>query len=46
MHTINSLKDLICLLYYRVTLGMGLQKVKKLATPLHAARFLARLASF
>ena len=39
MHTINSLEGLICLLYYRVTLGMGLEKVKKLATPLEAARF-------
>ena len=33
-HTINSLEGLICLVYYRVTLGTGLQQVKKLATPL------------
>ena len=32
--TINSLEGLICLVYYRVTLGTGLQQVKKLATPL------------
>ena len=33
-HTINSREDLICPLYYRVTLETGLQQVKKLATPL------------
>ena len=41
-HTINSLEGLIrldyqplfCLVFYRVTLGTGLQQVKKLATPL------------
>ena len=32
--TINSLEGLICLVYYRVTLGTGLQQVKKLATRL------------
>ena len=33
-HTINSLEGLIRLVYYQVTLGTGLQQVKKLATPL------------
>ena len=33
-HTINSLEGLICLVCYQVTLGTGLQQVKKLATPL------------
>ena len=37
-HTINSREDLICPLYYRVTLGTGLQQVKKLATPLYTVR--------
>ena len=37
-HTINSREDLICPLYYRVTLGTGLQQVKKLATPLSTVR--------
>ena len=32
--TINSLEGVICLVYYRVTLGTGLQQVKNLATPL------------
>ena len=33
-HTINSLEGLIRLVYYQVTLGTGLQQVKKLDTPL------------
>ena len=37
-HTINSLEGLICPLYYRVTLGTGLQQVKKLATPMSTVR--------
>ena len=37
-HTINSLEDLICPVYYRITLGKGLQQVKQLATPLSAVR--------
>ena len=31
-HTISSLEGLICLVYYRVTLGAGLQQFTKLAT--------------
>ena len=37
-HTINSLEGPICPLYYRVTLGTGLQQVKKLASPLSTVR--------
>ena len=28
-HTINSLEGLICLMFYRVTLGTGLQQIKR-----------------
>ena len=37
-YTINSLEGLICPLCYRVTLGTGLQQVKKLATLLSTVR--------